>query len=258
MTVKKYNGYSEEWCADSIRWSPWIGRPPGPKEQMKMTCGKVVGWDDTSDNHGHARPKLQPTGVGTAVTYEFMLDVVLLPALLMSGALHLWKSSLSIVDPEALPPGVPCVRSSKNFLYQGTEDVFDSIQEATGPKEVDVDRVYPMPDWEAVDDLIANRLHWTQVDFWAAREVVATWRYINRGGHIPPGGDQYVSNPYYGCDYATGKLQLTTPLEYKQSEPLPPDPEEPGELEGIFTTSSGVKYEQTFKGPLADELLENE
>jgi hypothetical protein len=231
--TKKFNQFSEDWCVWSVRYSPFLrDLSPEGKASFRMYCGKVTGFSPYRDPYGFAEPLLEvASNGGTAMSYEFDLATEDIPALLQSGALHIHSSqqvaSLSVQDPQKLP-AVPCIKHDKDMLGQGIETPYPTIQDAMGYKQVNPDSPYPLPRWSDVDSLLAYQLHWTHVEMFGSRQDVAGRAWLHRGGWAEP-GEQYISNSYYGSDYATQRLQVTYPLVYQEVPPidpeLPPDPE---------------------------------
>jgi hypothetical protein len=248
QTTDNYNGYSEQWCIESIKRSPFIGsvEKPEGKLSFNMVCPKVVGWytNVRPDTDGHSRPMLQRSSYGaTSMSYKFVLETDVIPALIKSGALHLWTiqsgCSISVVRPELLPTNTPCIKVDKDFLYMGKETQYDSIQEAMGDAEAEVD--YTLEDWIDVDDMLSRKLKWTWVRLWSGdrQEACQTYKWLNRGGHVEDPNEQYVTNAFYGSDFATEELQITYPLEYRQLPEVPPIDPDPEVAKGVVNWEGG-------------------
>jgi hypothetical protein len=262
--TREFNGMGESWCQESIKWSPFLTNPesyPEGKSTFHLVCSLVIKWDKYTDAYGHTRPLLEPpsAGVGYAVTYEFDVATHEIPALLKSGALHVWtqySGMLYVTRPEELPAG-PCTKVDTDYYGKPIKTEFDSCVEAMGPAQVEVDKVYPLQMWSDVDYVLSEMLNWTHVGQWGSRQEVAKNPWINRGGHISDPNKQYQTMSYYESNYSTGFLYITYPLVFKQVQ-VPPEPEVPeGELpvltDGIYQIEDGTKFHQTIKGPIPEE-----
>jgi hypothetical protein len=264
QTTDEYNGYSEQWCVESIKRSPFVGSVDKPEGKLSfnLNCPKVVGWYDNvrPDTGGFSRPMLQRNSYGvTAMSYTFTLDTDVIPALLKSGALHLWTlqsaCSISVVRPELLPPDIPCTKHDKDFLYMGKETDYDSIQEAMGDAEAEVDGKYPLEEWIDVDDVLANKLHWTWVTIWSGdrQQTCNDYSWLNRGGHIEDPNEQFVTNAYYGSDFAAETLKITHPLEFRQFN-VPEFPEIP-EIPPTSTRAGLVSWTDGTKSVFTEKIV---